>query len=72
MIEKAYGKETLVCDDCGDTLNREFEPGAFMEMIAYAKGQGWTVRKVDHEYDHFCPDCKPTGLAAQKALFGLR
>lgn len=72
MIEKSKGKETLVCDDCGEPLDQDFEPTEFMAMIDYAKSQGWTIRKVDHHYDHWCRDCKPTGLAAQKALFGLR
>ena len=74
MIEKQHDEETMVCDGCGDPLDRSFDPGEFMAMIDYAKGQGWKVRKTDHTYAHWCPDCTPPGggLAAQKALFGIK
>lgn len=60
----------LQCDDCGDFLDKDFDDSQFVPMIAHAKSEGWTIRKTDHFYEHWCPDCKPTGLAAQKALFG--
>lgn len=59
----------LQCDDCSDLLDEDFAKVEFNAMIDYAKGQGWTIRKVDHHFDHWCQNCKPTGLAAQKALF---
>ena len=56
MIE-FYDRDKLMdmtCDTCKST--GEFE-GDFMECIDQFKDDNWTVKEVDGEWEHQCPDC---------------
>lgn len=75
MIERQRGENTLVCDDCGESLDKTFSFEEFDEMLSYARGEGWRIRRDNSQpegYAHHCPDCKTTSpLAAQRKLLGL-
>ena len=72
MVEREGEELALVCDDCGDWLDRRFYNSQFRDMIEFAKTQGWTVSKNSTgDWVHQCPGCKPTGVAAQRRLLGL-
>lgn len=67
--EARDGTMTLVCDECGDPADKSYEEGEFTQMIEQAKADGWSITQVKGRWEHRCPDCKPSGLAAQKRLF---
>ena len=62
----------LQCDECGDLLDRDFDDSQFNQMVAYAKEKGWAITVHRGRWEHHCPDCKPSGLAAQQRLFGKK
>ena len=75
MIDRQGRMMTLVCDDCDDTLDREFSKDDFLDMISYARGEGWKVKKDDSAeggFTHRCETCAVSGkLEAQRKLLGL-
>lgn len=73
MIEKQGKTITLLCDDCDDVLDKEFDKDDFHGMIGYAKSEGWAVKKDDafeSGWTHRCPLCKQSRLEEQRKLFG--
>lgn len=60
------------CDECGEFLDQDFDQASFQGMLDHAKDKGWKVFKKDHEFTHWCLNCKPSNLEMQKALFNLR
>ena len=75
MIERQNGGKTLLCDDCGDHLDKEFPNGQFNDLIAYAKAQSWAVKPDGKgDWTHLCGDCRggsTSNLAAQRKLLGF-
>jgi hypothetical protein len=56
MIRKSKGEFMAECDGCGHpeyggTLDD------FREFVEDLKEQDWKIRKVEDEWQHFCPDC---------------
>lgn len=73
MIQKYKGTMELVCDKCGD--NRPpYDDDEFNEMIASAKGEGWSITRQDGHWTHECGDCvrEESALSAARRKFGLR
>lgn len=57
-IDRSKGKLTMICDVCDDEYS-EFDSDDFNDMITDARTDGWSVFKNDdHEWTHWCPDCK--------------
>ena len=55
MHRKERDEHAWECDGCGDTSyggSLEFHEG-----WAELKSLGWTARKTDGEWEHFCPSC---------------
>lgn len=66
------GIQMLECDECGEFQDEDFYDDHFQRMIDSAKSAGWSIsRDGSGVWRHLCPDCKPSGLAAQRALLGL-
>ena len=59
MIERAYGKIALACDDCGDETQAQ-DPEDFDVLIDKAKSAGWKITKEGGEWCHYCSDCAET------------
>lgn len=57
MIERAYGKIELLCDDCGDG-NGVYDNDDFIEMMRDSKNAGWKTTKEGDEWVHTCSDCQ--------------
>ena len=56
MIDRQHGKVIFVCDACEEKFEGErSEP--FDAVWATAKRNGWTVRKINNEWLHGCPEC---------------
>lgn len=55
-IEKVEGGVYDVeCNDCGlfVTFNADDRP----DLMAQMKDDGWTKKKIDDEWEHYCPIC---------------
>lgn len=55
MIDKQYGKLSLVCDNCGEG-EKGFE--SHSGLMSYIKDEGWKIKRIDNEWGHFCPMCR--------------
>ena len=51
-IERIKGCIAFVCDNCDDGL--ETGTSDFHAACAVAREEGWHVRKIDGEWNHFC------------------
>ena len=56
MIDKEYGKFFINCDICGTTHRYKFN--SFNEAKTEADSDGWKFKKVDGEWESYCPDCQ--------------
>jgi hypothetical protein len=71
MIDHQKGVRVVVCDRCGEQkvlpLDTDFEA-----VIAEIKAEGWLIRKVISEWNHYCEGCKAvvSGKPKQASLFG--
>lgn len=50
-----YNVIAFVCDECGDAEQTDSQD--FFEAWHEIKQIGWTARKVDNNWVHFCKDC---------------
>lgn len=51
-----YKQEGVInCDECGES--EEYFAEDFYDFIAIAKNQGWRIKKVNDEWQHFCENC---------------
>lgn len=57
MIERQYGGQCIVCDDCGEET-ADYDNDEFALMIQQAKEDGWKITQEDGEWCHYCPDCR--------------
>jgi Fe2+ or Zn2+ uptake regulation protein len=55
MIDKSCGFYSLVCDNCGEELDEQFDD--FYEAVEAKKENGWKSKKVNGEWQDICPDC---------------
>jgi Fe2+ or Zn2+ uptake regulation protein len=58
MIEKdsTFGIFTVSCDGCG--FDREFDVNDNWDaLMREMKAEGWVSKKVNGEWEHYCPDC---------------
>ncbi len=55
------------CDECPNTTD---EYDDFEELRTEAKREGWEIKPSVEGWSHRCPDCRGSGLARQRALFG--
>lgn len=54
----SYGPLQIECDCCGDTVEAsDIDAKDFYELKEAIDGDGWTTRRVDKKWRHFCPDC---------------
>lgn len=56
MIEKEFFGFVINCDECSNYLNCDVYED-FGGAIQMAKDEGWKIRKIDGEWQHFCPVC---------------
>lgn len=58
MIEadSTFGEFDIICDFCPDSDHFDTN-GDFQAFIDDAKRMGWTMEKVDNEWEHKCPLC---------------
>jgi len=56
MIRKQDGEFVVECNDCGTRLYGGVIED-FREFVADIKENGWSVRKVEDEWEHYCEDC---------------
>ena len=49
MIDKQYGKLSLVCDNCGEG-EKGFE--SHSGLMSYIKDEGWKIKRIDNEWGH--------------------
>lgn len=52
-ISGKFGSQQVICDCCGDG----FEYDSFVEAREIMAREGWKNVKIDHHYEHYCPDC---------------
>ena len=45
----------MCCDFCDH--NENFNDMSFYQVIEEAKSYGWTMKKVDGDWEHKCPVC---------------
>lgn len=59
--DKCFSTTTIYCDSEGcdyDEMFDGFDGHVFVkEAIREAKENGWTMIKVDGEWEHYCPMC---------------
>ena len=59
--DSVFGITTIYCDSEGCDYDEDFEgiDGRvdFGSAIGEAKRNGWTMIKVDGEWEHYCPMC---------------
>lgn len=55
----AHGPLAVTCDgECGEeVLAEDVEAGDFYELKEAIDRDGWTTRRIDKKWLHFCPDC---------------
>ena len=55
-IEKVErGVYEVECDDCGE--GDAFNADDWQDLMSQMKDDGWTKKKVDDEWEHYCPAC---------------
>jgi Fe2+ or Zn2+ uptake regulation protein len=54
-IERNGIAYTLTCDNCGYEHDDEFDD--FDDAVAAKREDGWKSRKVNGEWEDWCPDC---------------
>lgn len=54
MIDKQYGKLSLVCDNCGDGKEGFNNISEILEFVAE---EGWATRNANGTWEHYCPTC---------------
>lgn len=57
------GMHIFDCDECGEsTVGESLGPQSrnptFQEAWAQAKDDGWTAKRLDGTFEHWCPACK--------------
>jgi hypothetical protein len=60
MIKSIRGEFVAYCEN-NEECDGEFPGGTesnFFKFIEQLKKAGWTIRKRDDEWCHFCPDCR--------------
>lgn len=58
MIERQYGKISLICDTCGDYFGDDYTSDEFRDLLNDAKSDGWRTFRNDHEeWEHKCGVC---------------
>jgi hypothetical protein len=51
-----YKQEGIIsCDECGES--EEYLADDFYDFITIAKNEGWRIKKIDDEWQHFCENC---------------
>lgn len=59
MIDKQYGSHIVICDICGEILNRDNEEfHSWEEAKSAAKASGWVTKKRNHTWVDICPECR--------------
>ena len=56
----SYDSFDLYCDSCD--FSQTFDDMDFTSMIKEAKDYGWTIRKVNNDWEHYCPTCSEKGV----------
>jgi len=46
----------ITCDECD--YSEEYLADDFYEFIDQAKSDGWKIKNIDGEWEHFCEDCQ--------------
>lgn len=60
MIDREYGQQRIVCDECERQHTKLYDSDDFRRMIDDAKEDGWLVKSGRGEWVHTCPKCAPT------------
>jgi len=56
MIEKDGRYYQMICDGCDESYNyRSYD---FMDVVENARDDGWQAKKVDGDWEHYCPECQ--------------
>jgi hypothetical protein len=56
MIERHYGKYTLICDVCCKEVDEEFDD--FQDAVDYKKFADWRSKNINGEWVDVCLDCQ--------------
>jgi Fe2+ or Zn2+ uptake regulation protein len=56
MIDKYDGLYFLVCDICGEAVEKGFND--FNDAVDYKKENGWKSQKYKGEWEDVCPECQ--------------
>lgn len=64
MLDRIKGEIVFICDGCDDAL--EADTGDFSDARDFLSDAGWRTSKVDDQWVHHCPSCKPKRVG----LFG--
>ena len=59
-ISKFGRKYFLACDNCGKEYEVPFDD--FHEAVEAKKEDGWKSKKINGEWEDWCPDCQQGGL----------
>lgn len=60
MIDREYGQQRLICDQCENAETKPYDGDDFRRMIDDAKEDGWLVRSGNGGWTHTCPKCAPS------------
>jgi uncharacterized C2H2 Zn-finger protein len=60
VINREYGEQQIVCDQCETTATKFYDRDDFRRMVDDAKEDGWLVRSGNGEWTHTCPKCAPS------------
>ncbi len=55
-IEREYAEYYLMCDNCKSVEEEPFEH--FYSAVDAKKNLGWKVKKINGEWQDWCPDCQ--------------
>lgn len=56
MINETKTNSFIIsCDQCGQELDFN---GTFQQMVSHVKDNDWSIKKIDGEWTHTCPDCQ--------------
>jgi len=58
MIERSYGKISLICDKCESEETKPQDSEDFDILISDAKDAGWKIVREGGEWMHICPPCR--------------
>lgn len=56
MIEKTFNKYRIICDNCGEDGQYDYE--SFHEAVDNKKEEGFISKKYDNGWKDLCPNCK--------------